>query len=202
MLLTQTHSGWGASQALSVQAIVEGLQMPLPAWQGTAQAQLTSTRAALVADGRIDAVIHNMAAAQSWHIGNDLADGADSALSGLMGSMVGLSELMSNGIGMVAGGTQVTHNADGTVTVTTSYNHDAGVAQILARFDEGSSAPAQATGNWLASQLGQGGEAATQNMAAFSASLPMQVPDFVHAGAASNALGAALADQPVGLLLT
>lgn len=194
MLLSTTLSGRGSPQAGNIQAIVEqGLQMPLPAWQGTTLAQLTSTRAALVADERIDAVIHNMTASQSWDLDADLLDGTDSALAGLMGSVVGLSELMSNGIGMASSTTEVTRNADGTVTVTSTYNHDAGVAQILSRLEESSAAPAEATGNWLATQLGQSGEAATQNMAAFSASLPLQIPDFVHAGAASSALGGALA---------
>lgn len=190
MELANTISGLTGS---SIQAIVDqAMQAPMPMWEQSSLAQLTSTQAAQTADGRVDAVIQSMSAMQSWAIGNDLADSANAALGSVLGSTASLGELMSVGIVMLASSTQVTDNSDGTVTVTTTTTHDPGVNHILEQFTDYSAAPAGATGDWLAALLSQRGEAMTDNLAAFSASLPGQVLDFVQAGAASSALGAAL----------
>ncbi|MDD5363962.1 MAG: hypothetical protein PHR30_01370 [Gallionellaceae bacterium] len=193
MGLSNTISGLVSGLSGSIQSIIEqGLNTPMPQWQQTSQAQLTSTRATLAADGRVSAVIQSMTAMQSWNIDADLAGSANTALGGVMGSVAGLSDLVSSGINMTAGGTQVTHNSDGTVTVTTSINHDPGVARIMEQFADQSASPAEDTAAWLTSLLGQRGEGVTQSMANFSTNLPQQIPEFVQAGAASPALGAAL----------
>ncbi|MDD3530626.1 MAG: hypothetical protein PHS77_12185 [Gallionellaceae bacterium] len=187
MALTNTISNL-TGNVLSV--IGQGQQTAL--WQLSSQAQLTSTQAAQVASGRVDAAIRNMTAMQSWDIGDDLADGANIALSGLLGSTASLGELMSVGITMSVTDTQVTANGDGTVTVTTTTTHAPGVDRVLERLPDYSAAPAGDTGAWLAALLDQSGADVAENMAAYSASLPQQIPDFVQAGAASPALGASL----------
>lgn len=189
MAYTNVTLTWTAS----VQSIVEqGLQTPMPMWQQASAARLTSTQATLNADARVHGVIQSMSALQSWNIGNDLADGTDAALGSLMGSLGSLGELMSTGIGLTDTTTQTVVNADGSITVTSTVSHDPGVAKIMEKFADYNATPAGDAGVWLATQLTQGGGDVTDGMAAFSASLPQQIPDFVQAGAASGALGAGL----------
>ncbi|TCJ16318.1 hypothetical protein EZJ19_05290 [Parasulfuritortus cantonensis] len=177
----------------SIQSIIEqGLQQQMSISQEASLAQLNSTQAALVADGRVDAVIANMSAAQAWNIDDSLLDSTDSALGNVLGSTVALSELMSNGIVMVAAGSETTVNEDGTVTVTRSVSHAPGVAMILDEFTDQSVVPAQSAAGLLAASLSQQGSNVADNMSAFASGLVDQIDDFVTAGLASSALGAGL----------
>lgn len=163
-----------------------------PSWMVPSRAQLASSGATMVADARVDAVIRSMSSMQSWNIARDLTGGAHLAVSAALGSAASLGQLMSEGIMLSGGGTQITYNNDGTVTVAASVDHDVGVASVMERFDARCVLPAQESGVWFADLLGGRGDAVAQSMADFSSELPRQILDFVKAGLASPVLGAGL----------
>jgi hypothetical protein len=177
-----------------------GLQPPanpaFPAAQSLAEhtgmALTTSSSATAAANGRVEAVIQSMTNLQNWNIRNDFIESTNLAQSGVMGSAGTLSSMMHENMNMLGGGTEVTHNDDGTVTVTTTVNHNPGVIMVLEQFVDDSVAPAANSAGWLTSILGNRGDTVADNMTAFSYNLPLQIPDYVQAGAASPALGASL----------
>lgn len=153
---------------------------------------LSSSSAAMTADGRVDAVIAGMTALLPGRLELGVTSGAESAMGGIMGSAMSLGQLVAGSAALTTTEREEVSNPDGSTTVTVTTHHAPGLELIQAQLPAQVSGPAQAAALRAQVQLAAGGTLAANTLAGFSADLPEQIPDYVALGAMSPALGAAL----------